>query len=232
VARALLIDFGGTVAHEVPPRQVIYADAAARVGRDVTGEEMAGLMADAHDALPVEVDGAYRYTRPWFEAFIEHVFARRLGVDDDALPGVRAELFARFADPATFRVHPDARALLAAARGRGLPVAIVSNWSDALADLIEALDLGPFDAVVSSAVERCEKPSPAIFEAACARLGVPPGDALHVGDSRRNDAEGAAAIGIRAVLVHRDGPRADPSPGSPYHVVASLDEAVPLLDLD
>lgn len=230
--RALLIDFGGTIAREVPPRHVIYAEAAARVGLDVTDGAMAGLMAEAHDALPREVDGGYRYSRPWFEAFIERIFARRLGLDPGALPGVRAELFGRFADPRTFRVHADARALLDAARARGLSVAVVSNWSDALEELVDALELGPFDALVSSAVERCEKPSPAIFEVACRRLGVPPTAAIHVGDSRRNDAEGAAALGIRAVLVHRAAAPADPIDGAPFEVVASLDEAIPLLDRD
>lgn len=233
MARALLIDFGGTIAREAPPRHAIYAEAAVRLGLDVASEEMARLMGEAHGALPLRVRGSFRYTRPWFEAFIERIFGERLGVAASRLDGVKAELFARFADPGTFLVHDDARALLDAARTRGMPIAIVSNWSDALQPLVEALELGPIDALLSSAVERCEKPDPALFDAACARLGVAPADALHVGDSLENDARGAAEAGLSAVLLDRGGRASAPAPasapGAPFTTVTSLCDAIPLL---
>jgi putative hydrolase of the HAD superfamily len=49
------------------------------------------------------------------------------------------------------------------------------------------------------------KPDPAIFEYALSLAGVGPGDAVHVGDSLDNDVAGARAVGIRPLLVARDG---------------------------
>jgi FMN phosphatase YigB (HAD superfamily) len=52
------------------------------------------------------------------------------------------------------------------------------------------------------------KPSPAIFEAALGALGAEPARAAHVGDLRRTDVAGAAALGMRTVRyrgVHDDG---------------------------
>jgi putative hydrolase of the HAD superfamily len=44
-----------------------------------------------------------------------------------------------------------------------------------------------------------------VFKEALRLAGAGPGDALHVGDSRRNDVDGARAAGVRAVLLVREG---------------------------
>lgn len=43
------------------------------------------------------------------------------------------------------------------------------------------------------------KPAPQIFEEALDALGAEPGEAAHVGDLRRTDIDGAAAVGMRTV---------------------------------
>ena len=45
------------------------------------------------------------------------------------------------------------------------------------------------------------KPSPAMFEAALARLGAAPPDAIMVGDDLDNDVLAAQALGVRGILV-------------------------------
>lgn len=54
------------------------------------------------------------------------------------------------------------------------------------------------------------KPQPALFEMACARLGVEPADCLMIGDRPDTDIAGAIAAGMRAALVRtgRFGPDA------------------------
>ena len=42
------------------------------------------------------------------------------------------------------------------------------------------------------------KPHPSTFSAALHLLGVPPSDAVMVGDSFKHDVEGALAVGMRA----------------------------------
>ena len=61
------------------------------------------------------------------------------------------------------------------------------------------------DAVVGSREHGKTKPHPSIFESALDLLGVGPTEAVMVGDSIEDDIEGARALGMRAVLLDRDG---------------------------
>lgn len=223
--RALLLDFCGTLAIERQSRGAIYAEAAALAGIEVTPERMTDCMREAHRRLPVEIGGAFRYSRPWFEAFIEDVVVGQLGAPQGHLAKVQGQLFARFTDAQTFHVFPGTRALLERARGLGLRVAVVSNWSDSLEQLARNLRLGPFDAILSSAVARSEKPNGRIFELALERLGVSPAECLHVGDSLANDIGGARRLGIQAVLVDRRLQESEDRDG--YRATPSLDEVLP-----
>jgi FMN phosphatase YigB (HAD superfamily) len=58
--------------------------------------------------------------------------------------------------------------------------------------------------------------------------GVEPSHALHVGDSPDKDVEGALALGMRAVLIERDGA---PPAGVTVPVISTLAE-LPSLVLD
>jgi putative hydrolase of the HAD superfamily len=206
ILQAVLLDVGGTLLTEEPPRAAIYAEVARARGLDVRDDAMRGLMARTHDALPRVLDGAYRYSDRWFEAFIERIFVAELGLHAARLPGVTAELFTRFESAATFRLRPGCRELLAGCRARGLALGAVSNWSARLPRVLAAVGIAnAFDAVACSALERCEKPDPALFRTALDRLGVAPGAALHAGDHPRNDGYGARAAGVGAVLVDHAG---------------------------
>lgn len=47
------------------------------------------------------------------------------------------------------------------------------------------------------------KPDPAMFEAACERLGFEPDQIVHIGDDPHSDIFGAAQVGLRTVWVNR-----------------------------
>jgi putative hydrolase of the HAD superfamily len=63
--------------------------------------------------------------------------------------------------------------------------------------------------VAVSAIEETGKPDPEIFHRVCARLDLPARECLHVGDSRREDYEGARAAGLTALLLDREGRHPD-----------------------
>ena len=65
------------------------------------------------------------------------------------------------------------------------------------------------DAVVGSKAHGRIKPHASIFVAALQTLGVAPDETVMVGDSYEDDIEGARALGIRAILLDRDGLRLD-----------------------
>jgi len=123
---------------------------------------------------------------------------------------VSAEAFERlarhFRDPTSWALFDDVLPTLDRLSAGGLRLAVVSNWDSHLPRLLSDLGLfSRFGAVLVSAVEETGKPDPEIFRRACARLTVEPGEALHVGDSLREDYEGAIGAGLSALLLDRAG---------------------------
>jgi putative hydrolase of the HAD superfamily len=219
--RAVFLDVGQTLIHEKPSRFAIYAATARAHGCAIEDERMRDLMHEAHGALPRVLDGAFRYSDPWFRTYIARIFGERLGLAPRAVDEVTEELFERFEDPATFALFPGVDALLDTLRTRGLVAGVISNWSARLPRVLEGLGLlERFDFVLCSALECMEKPEPAIFEAALARAGVAPGEALHAGDHARKDVEAARRVGLAAVRIdHGKG-----GSGEDEHVLGSLPE--------
>ncbi|HEX6726854.1 MAG TPA: HAD-IA family hydrolase, partial [Nitrospira sp.] len=70
------------------------------------------------------------------------------------------------------------------------------------------------------------KPAPQIFQIALEKHAVDPEEALHVGDSLRDDVEGATKAGLHAVLLDRDGRHH----GVGVRAIKSLEELFPLLE--
>ncbi|HED65899.1 MAG TPA: HAD family hydrolase [Planctomycetes bacterium] len=211
--RAVFLDVGGTLLHEVPPREAIYAEVAATHGRPLPPAEMRRRMLAAHHELGRVHDGAFRYSDPWFEEYIARIFGPGpggLGLDEDRLASATAELFDRFESSGTFRLYPGARELLRDLRDAGLVLGVISNWSERLPRVLSALELdSAFDFVLSSAIEGVEKPDRALFELALERAGVPAEAALHAGDHPAKDVAGALDAGLDAVLVDHSGARGD-----------------------
>jgi HAD superfamily hydrolase (TIGR01549 family) len=86
-----------------------------------------------------------------------------------------------------------------------MAVAIVSNWDHHLRPLLERLGVTAWvDAIVISSEEQLDKPDPRIFLRACARLGVEPHAAVHVGNDPDEDVVGAISAGCAALLFGRD----------------------------
>ncbi len=201
--RAVFIDAGNTLLDEACSRFEIYAAEARAEGFAVSAERMKSWMGAVHDELPRVVDDGYRYSDPWFRAFIESIFVGRLGLARSRLAALQERLFERFSNPATYRAFPGAAELLRDLRAAGLVVGIVSNWSPRLPRVLSGLGLGQgaVDLVVCSAEERVEKPDPEIFRRALERAGVSAGEALHAGDHPRKDVAGARSAGLDALLV-------------------------------
>jgi putative hydrolase of the HAD superfamily len=149
------------------------------------------------------------------------VLAEGLGDDVPPLPRLTEILV----DALRFHLLPDVLPALDAMAGAGLRLGVVSNWDCGLAEVLDGLGVGErFDAVAASAVVGAGKPDPAIFRHALEALGVAPEAALHCGDLPAYDCAGAAAAGVRAVLIDRSGGHA----GAACPTIATLPDLVPL----
>ena len=104
--------------------------------------------------------------------------------------------------PTETDLYPDVRPAFAALRAAGLRIGIAGNQPEGVAEALTALDLGA-DFVATSAQWGVSKPAPAFFARVIAATGVEPGRIAYVGDRLDNDAEPAAAAGLRPIFVPR-----------------------------
>ena len=205
--RAVFFDLGGTL--------FSYTALGNRI------ERMLDLLAERRriDASRDQLMGAYRnamlasmaefHARPFYlhrELFADaHArFLRGFGLEASAgdlgpFSGEDGAL-----GEAEIRARDDAAATLAALRGRGLHVSVVSNIDD---DQLEAVwprvgaDL-EVDAITTSEEARSCKPDPGIYRLALEKAGGPPPESVvFVGDSVAHDVAGANALGMTSVLI-------------------------------
>ncbi len=216
--RAVTFDFWNTIAR-VPPGAMIEARTRAISLACTAGGvevETAALTA------ALEEVGAH-WERSWAEGVHLHpregaaMLVRELGVEDAAEELV-AEAFLSAGREAELEPTPGVGAVLAELAGRGVLLGIVCDvgftGGEQLRGLLEREGLlAHFSGWAFSDEVGHYKPDPRIFEAALAALGAGPGEALHVGDLRRTDVAGAAALGMRTARyrgVHDD---PDSAPG-------------------
>lgn len=197
-ARALLIDFGGVLTSPL-------GEAFGRLDSELGLERGASLsVVGAHE-------GARRALVDHEKGYLDDAgFETALGA---ALTEAGAVLGARggrggVGEAGLLDILYEGMALdetmlgaVAAIRGAGIPVALVSNALGS--KLYDGIDLEKIaDSAVVSADIGVRKPSRQIYRVACERLGVAPEVALMVDDLQQN-LDGAARIGIRGIL-HTD----------------------------
>jgi putative hydrolase of the HAD superfamily len=129
---------------------------------------------------------------------------RGMGGAGPEVGAVAREIVQRWEHARHFELYDDVLPVLAELRVTGLKLGLVSNTSRDLAAFVDHFGLD-VDAWVSSGSHGKVKPSPLIFAAALELVGVDAADAVMVGDSVEDDVEGAAAAGMRAVLLDRVG---------------------------
>ncbi|HXT50905.1 MAG TPA: HAD-IA family hydrolase [Thermoanaerobaculia bacterium] len=212
--RAVSFDVTGTLLG-LPRLGEIYAEAfhrhghavdTARMGRVVPAvwQEMSIRTRLGEDRFSSHPDGAKGFWRELLARVAAHLELPA------PTPFLAAELFERFAHADAWEVFADAAAAVTALHAAGLRLAVTSNFDARLPRLLADCGLGDcFDAVVYSEEVGVEKPHPAIFEELLERLGLPAGEVLHVGDSRRDDVEGARAVGMQALWLTRGSQRGD-----------------------
>ena len=122
-----------------------------------------------------------------------------------------------------FELFEDVLPALEELRRAELRIGLVSNGIRDLTEFVahHRLDV---DAIVDSRSHGRVKPHPTIFQAALVKLGVAAEDAVMVGDSLEEDIEGARALGMRAILIDREGrhPEFEPRLEDLYGLPAAL----------
>jgi HAD superfamily hydrolase (TIGR01509 family) len=108
--------------------------------------------------------------------------------------------------PRWHRPFPESRSVLEELRDLGYSLHIISNHTEDLLRVLEALDWRDLFGSVSFSQEvGVEKPDPELFELALTRAKLERARTVHVGDSWDRDVVGARRVGLRPVWLNREG---------------------------
>jgi FMN phosphatase YigB (HAD superfamily) len=204
MVKAITFDFWNTIAR-VPSGAMTAARRGAVMAacEEVDFEVEPKLLAAALEEVGMQ------WERSWGEGVHLHprdgaqMLVAALGLERAAGEPV-VEAFLAAGREVELELAPEIRPALAALGERGVRVGIVCDVGfSGGAVLRELLDreglLVHFDGWSFSDETGHYKPAPQAFEAALSSLGARAEEAMHVGDLRRTDVAGAAALGMRTV---------------------------------
>lgn len=118
----------------------------------------------------------------------------------DLLPAVLGDL----ADEIRSIVaYSEALTVMENLRRHDCKIAVVSNLAEPYGPTVKNLFAGHVDHFVFSFAVGAAKPDAAIFQSLCDALKLAPHEILMVGDSEKNDYEGALAFGLSALRLDR-----------------------------
>jgi FMN phosphatase YigB (HAD superfamily) len=230
VIRAVTFDFWNTIAR-LPDgamreaRRRAVAAACARGGLAVEPERLEQSLEEMR----------VRWESSWAEGLHLHpreraaMLARALGAEGAGGEMV-AEAFLGAIREVELELAPQIGPALQALEEKGARIGIVCDVGFSggalLRDLLQREGLlRHFGGWSFSDETGCYKPAAQAFEAALDSLGAAPAEAMHVGDLRRTDVAGAAALGMRTVRyrgIHDDpgeGPEAEFVVGSHLELI-------------
>ena len=223
--KAVVFDAVGTLLFTDPPVADVYHLAGWQHGSQLSREEVSRRFRAAFAAS----ESGEGLVRPATSEARERERWRRIvtTVFDD-VPDAGEELFRalwqHFAEPAHWRLFDDAAAVLDELAGRGLRLAIASNFDRRLRAIVQA----------DPHLRRCErcfisseighpKPDRRFFTAIEVQLGLSPSELLLIGDDWTNDIQCARSAGWATVWLQRKGAVDPRAIGSLTEMLVALD---------
>ena len=202
--KAVIFDVDFTLIYPGPTfRGEGYRAFCARHGMEVDASRFEQGVASAAPILEGPDD--MPYNADIFIAYTSHII-REMGGRGPGVDECSREIYEEWAACQHFELYDDVPEVLRQLADSGVRIGLISNTHRCLASFQSHFELqGLISATVSSSQHGFMKPHPSIFSAALQLLDVKPADATMVGDSIRQDVEGALRAGMRAVLLHRDG---------------------------
>lgn len=208
VIEAVFFDAAGTLIKTTRSVGESYAAIAEKYGVRVAPAELVARFHACFDrssplAFPEAGEAAIAaLEQAWWKRVVQQVFSP-FGpfANFDAY---FEELFAYFARAESWVLYPDASETIASLSERGIRLAVVSNFDSRLLGILDGLGLASrFDGIFVSSSVGYAKPDRRIFDFVLKSRQLAPENVLHVGDSIRNDIDGASNAGMKGILVDR-----------------------------
>ncbi|HEY7442286.1 MAG TPA: HAD-IA family hydrolase [Vicinamibacterales bacterium] len=226
--KAVFFDVDFTLIYPGPTfRGEGYQQFCARHGMSVEPSRFDQAVLDASFLLDEAQDHIYdpeifiRYTRYIIE---------RMGGAGPEVDACAREIYQEWAACQHFSLYEDVAPTLNVLAERELRLGLISNTHRSLTSFQSHFELERLiSAAISSSEHGFMKPHPSIFEAGLKLLDVAPSEAMMVGDSFKQDIEGARRIGMHAVLVNRSSALDPRSEIDGVPVIQSLTELLKVL---
>lgn len=136
------------------------------------------------------------------------------------------EVFEAFGTAELWKVYPEVPGVLEVLKSQGYELGVISNFDTRFYGIFRGLKLDQyFDSITISSLAGAAKPSPKIFQFALEQHALEPEEAVHIGDNRREDFDGAHQAKLHGILLERE----KSGGNSGKRIVNSLNEIVGVL---
>ncbi len=205
--KVIFFDAADTLFHLPKGVGYHYALVGERMGLQLNATALQHAFAAVWPAMPTRpATGLPREDddKDWWRELVDRVFDRvspaTAELDRDAYFEV---VYEHFAEAGVWELFPEVFDVLERLRER-YQLGVISNFDGRLRMILEQLGISKFfrEVVISSEVG-ADKPHRLIFEQALELSGCGAHEALHVGDDRVKDWEGAASAGLHVFRLER-----------------------------
>jgi putative hydrolase of the HAD superfamily len=209
--KVIFLDAGGTLFGVKGSVGEIYSAIARQAGVEVLpsllDETFIQSFKTSNPLAFGEVDAAQlsELEYKWWRAIAEESFARA-GVLNrfSDFNTFFSQLYAYFATSEPWYVYPDVIPALKGWQQQGIQLGIISNFDTRIYLILESLQLADFfSSITISSEAGSAKPQNQIFVAALKKHNCFTQQAWHIGDSLKEDYQGAKAAGLKPFLIKR-----------------------------
>ncbi len=190
----------------------VYGNMAQRFGVEVPAKNLNQSFFQSFKAAPppifpgIEPQKISKYEFEWWQVITLRTF-QEVGVFNQFsdFSAFFTELYHHFATADPWFIYPDVLPTLKRWHQLGIELGVLSNFDSRLYSVLQALDLAQFFTSVTISTEvGAAKPDPQIFAVGLNKHNCPAQLAWHIGDSLKEDYQGAKAAGLRAIWLKRD----------------------------
>ncbi len=210
--KTIFLDAGGTLIKVKGTVGEVYATTAKRHGFTIEPGHINGAFRQAFEKAPplafpgTPDDQLIEKEKAWWMGVVQDAFGV-IGIDrtDERFPALFQDLFHAFEGSDEWELYPEVIEVLEEFSKREIPLGIISNFDSRLTQICEDLQIANFfTSITISSREGSAKPDSNIFQQALAKHNIEPHEAIHIGDSLRDDVEGATKVGLHAVHLDRE----------------------------
>ena len=207
--KAVFFDFYHTLVTYEPPQEELEAEALKELGVSVSPEVLRRPIMAADEFIYNEIARRQLSNRSQEEKMALYIkyqetVLREAGIkyDQKLVLGLLGKMQQTKMNLALF---DDVAPALTDLKSRGIILGIISNMEQDMTETLTRLGLPSWlEIVVTSQDAGFNKPRPEIFQEALRQAGVPPSEAIYIGDQYQVDVIGANGAGMKGILIDRN----------------------------